>query len=498
MADITSFAPTMRDMNRPTSTAAPALKGARVWMVGAGGTGMSGLARLLVKAGATVRGEDAEGGASVDALRADGLQIVTGAAHGLPTDVDLVVATAAAAMTHPTLAAAKSRDVPIRTYAQTLGLLHEMRTGVSVAGTHGKSTTTCLLTWCLLRAGMDPGFIAGATCTALGGNARPGAATVPSGPFAGRGGLLVTESCEFDRSFHALHPAAAIVNNVEADHLDCYGTLQAIVESFAHFARQLPPAAAGGYLLIAHEGAHREAITKGITAHFETFGQHPKATHRMERAADGLVRVLRDGEETLRWRPRMMGEHNALNATAAGVMALRLGASREAVEDALSDFTGLDRRQQMVGLARMPFGDVRVFDDYGHHPTEIRVTLKALREETRARRLLCVFQPHQHSRTRELLNDFAGAFADADLVLLPDIHSVRDTDADRASVNSAMLAQRIAATGSNVEAVGTLDATLTRLQACLQPGDVVVTMGAGPVWKVARNLVSGGAPTHGV
>jgi UDP-N-acetylmuramate--alanine ligase len=218
----------------------------------------------------------------------------------------------------------------------------------------------------------------------------------------------------------------------------------------------------------------------------------------MERAADGLVRVLRDGEEMLRWRPRMMGEHNALNATAAGVMALRLGASREAVEDALSDFTGLDRRQQMVGLARMPFGDVRVFDDYGHHPTDIRVTLKALREETRARRLLCVFQPHQHSRTRELLNDFAGAFADADLVLLPDIHSVRDTDADRASVNSATLAQRIAATGSNVEAVGTLDAALTRLQACLQPGDVVVTMGAGPVWKVAHNLVSGGAPTHGV
>jgi UDP-N-acetylmuramate--alanine ligase len=236
----------------------------------------------------------------------------------------------------------------------------------------------------------------------------------------------VTESCEFDRSFHALHPATAIVNNVEADHLDCYGTLQAIVESFAHFARQLPPAAAGGYLLIAHEGAHREAITKGITAHFETFGQHPKATHRMERAADGLVRVLRDGEETLRWRPRMMGEHNALNATAAGVMALRLGASREAVEDALSDFTGLDRRQQMVGLARMPFGDVRVFDDYGHHPTEIRVTLKALREETRARRLLCVFQPHQHQRTLHLLQEFAEALTGADAAYIVETRDETD------------------------------------------------------------------------
>ena len=481
-------------MTSPATDAAPSgLRGARVWMVGAGGTGMCGLARLLMAAGARVRGEDREGGEAIDALRRDGIEVATGAGATLPADTTLVVATAAAPANHPTLAAARARNIPVRTYAQMLGALHGVRTGISVAGTHGKSTTTCLLTWVLLRAGMDPGFIAGATCGPLGGNARPGGATVPAGCFAGRPGFLVTESCEFDRSFHNLQPATAIINNVEAEHLDCYGSLEAVVESFRTFARSLPAAAQGGYLLIAHDGAHREAVTRGASATVETFGENPQATHHVDRAADGSVSVRTRGEVTLAWRPRLMGAHNALNAAAAGVMALRLGAAREAVESALSDFAGLDRRQQFVGLARMPFGDVRVFDDYGHHPTEIRVTLRALREATGARRLVCVFQPHQHSRTRMLFEEFAGAFEDADALLLPDIHFVRDAEEERAKVSSAMLAARI---GEKAEAVGSLDAAWARTRTLLKAGDVVVTMGAGSVWKVARALVNGGAACH--
>ena len=481
-------------MTRPATDApAAALRGARVWMVGAGGTGMCGLARLLQAAGAQVRGEDREGGEAIDALRHDGIEVTTGATAALPANTTLVVATAAAAADHPTLRAARARNIPVRTYAQMLGALHGVRTGVSVAGTHGKSTTTCLLTWVLLRAGMDPGFIAGATCAGLGGNARPGAASVPTGPFAGRPGFLVTESCEFDRSFHNLQPATAIVNNVEAEHLDCYGSLEAVVESFRVFARSLPSARDGGYLLIAHDGAHREAVTRGVDAAVETFGTNPAATHAIERAADGTVTVRTRGEVTLTWRPRLMGAHNAANAAAAGVMALRLGASREAVEAALAEFAGLDRRQQFVGLARMPFGDVRVFDDYGHHPTEIRVTLRALREATGARRLVCIFQPHQHSRTRLLLAEFAAAFDDADAVLLPEIHFVRDPEEERTKVNSAMLAARI---GEKAEAVGTFDEAWARTRALLKAGDVVVTMGAGSVWKVARALVNGGAACH--
>jgi UDP-N-acetylmuramate--alanine ligase len=462
-------------------------------MVGAGGTGMSGLARLLAAAGARVAGEDREGGETVDRLRADGIPIAEGPGGAIPDDAALVVATAAAGASHPTLRAAMDRGVPVRTYAQMLGELHRVRTGVSVAGTHGKSTTTCLLTWILLQAGLDPGFIAGATCASLGGNARPGAERVPAGAFSGRPGLLVTESCEFDRSFHHLHPTLAIVNNVEAEHLDCYGSLEEVVDAFQHFAASLPSAREGGYLLIAHEGAHRERVTKGIQATVETFGTNAKATHRMERLEDGTVRVLRGDTVSLQWRPRLMGAHNALNGAAAGVMALRLGAPREAVERALESFTGLDRRQQFVGLARMPFGDVRVFDDYGHHPTEIRVTLQAIREATAPRRLVCVFQPHQHSRTRLLMDDFATAFGHADLVLLPDIHFVRDPEEERTKVSSETLAERVRAAGTSATAVGSLASALERARGSLQVGDVLVTMGAGSVWRVARELVCGGS-----
>jgi UDP-N-acetylmuramate--alanine ligase len=465
--------------------------GRRVWMVGAAGTGMSGLARLLGAAGAVVGGEDAEGGEAVERLAREGVQIRVGTGGELPQETDLVIATAAAKDDHPTLAAARARGVTIRTYAQTLGLLHGARSGVSVAGTHGKSTTTCLLTWCLVRAGLDPGFIAGATCGALGGNARAGAATVPAGPFAGRGGLLVTESCEFDRSFHHLRPATAIINNVEAEHLDCYANLDEVVESFSHFARSLPPAREGGFLLIAHEGAHRDQVCDRVTAAVETFGPQSGAAHRVERAADGTVRVLFRGQETLRWRPALIGAHNALNGAAAGVMALRLGAARAAVESALADFPGLDRRQQSVGSMPSTSGAIRVFDDYGHHPTEIRVTLRAFREAFPGQRLVCVFQPHQHSRTRHLIEDFGRAFEDADRVILPPIHFVRDPESERSLVNSEMVAQRIRAAGRDAVAVPDLAAATAATRAFVRGGDIVVTMGAGAVWKVARSLVGG-------
>ncbi len=494
---MTRFPHTMHCMSHPTAEALlPSLQGMRVWLVGAGGTGMCGLAQLLHAAGAVVCGEDVEDSEAIDRLRTDGMAVTIGHACTLPNDVQRVVATAAAPSNHPTLLAARARGIPIHTYAHMLGLLHQTRTGISVAGTHGKSTTTCLLTWCLLRAGLDPGFIAGATCDALGGNARAGALRVPVGPLAGQPGLLVTESCEFDRSFHQLHPVAAIVTNIEADHLDCYGSLEEVVESFSSFACQLPSATEGGYLLLAHEGAHREAVTEGVSAKIETFGLHANATHRVEISDDGTVRVIHKDGETLQWKPRLIGSFNALNGAAAGIMALHFGAKAHAVQEALADFAGLERRQQFVGCARMPFGDVRIMDDYAHHPTEIRVTLKALRQSMAARRLICVFQPHQHSRTRLLLDDFATSFCDADHVLLPEIYFVRDPETERDRVNSQMLAKRIVKQGVDAEAFPTFDAVIGRLRTTLQPGDVVVTMGAGPVWRIARAMVAGNVSNH--
>jgi UDP-N-acetylmuramate--alanine ligase len=471
------------------SDALGSLRGCRIWMVGIGGTGMSGLARLMRSSGAHVRGEDDTRSAATDRLSAEGIDVTRGGGR-LPADVDAVVATAAIPAGHPTLVAARARGLAVVLYAEALGRVMDDRSGVAVAGTHGKSTTTCLLTWCLVRAGLDPSFLAGATCGGLGGNARAGAGITPRGPWSGQPGLMVAESCEFDRSFLKMRPRAAIIGNVEADHLDCYGTLDAIVEAFHTFARSLPAAEEGGYLLIGHEGAHRERVAAGVRATVETFGMHPKSTHRLELASDGRLRVLNGGRETLRWRPSLLGEHNARNAAAAGTMALHLGADREAVEVALSDFAGLDRRQTFMGLLPGVEPAVRVYDDYGHHPTEVQVTLAAIRQATGARRLLCVFEPHQHSRTRMLLEEFGRAFADADMVILPPIHFVRDDEKERHRVSSATLAERIRHHGSAAHAVADLEAAARMVRHEARGGDVIVTMGAGNVWKVARSLVS--------
>jgi UDP-N-acetylmuramate--alanine ligase len=471
------------------SEALGSLRGCRIWMVGIGGTGMSGLARLLRSSGAHVRGEDDTRSDATDRLAGEGIE-VTRVGGRLPFDVDAVVATAAIPAEHPTLIAARARGIGVVLYADALGRVMDDRSGVAVAGTHGKSTTTCLLTWCLVRAGLDPWFLAGATCGDLDGNARAGAETTPKGTWSGQPGLMVAESCEFDRSFLRMRPRAAIIGNVEADHLDCYGTLDAVVEAFHTFARRLPAERDGGYLLIGHEGAHRERVTSGVQAMVETFGVHPKSTHRLELASDGRVRVLRGAHETLRWKPSLLGEHNARNAVAAGIMALHLGAERESVEAALSDFAGLDRRQTLMGVLPGVEPAVRVFDDYGHHPTEVQVTLGAIRQATGARRLLCVFEPHQHSRTRLLLEEFGRAFGDADMVILPPIHFVRDDENERHRVSSATLAERIRHHGSAAHAVADLEAAARMVRHEARGGDVIVTMGAGNVWKVARLLVS--------
>ncbi len=490
MDEISTKVPTMVDVKNDSLSEWFAnergLQGRQIWLIGAGGTGVSGLARLLQKRGALVSGGDSESSPAVKALQAEGFAISVDPATQIPAECELVIATAAATKDHPQLVAAAKKNIPVRSYAQALGLLQLARTAVCVAGTHGKSTTTCMLTWCLLRAGLDAGFIAGATCSALGGSARAGAATVSKGAFVNAPGFLVSESCEFDRSFHQLHPTTAIINNVESDHLDCYKSLDEIIESFHVFALRLPAAVDRGYLLIAHDGAHKERVTRGARAEIETFGWHPGANYVVEMAVNGLARVHYNHKEILRWQPRVFGAHNVLNGAGAGIMALKLGADRASVQEALTSFAGVDRRLEFVGQREMGAQSVRVYDDYGHHPTEVRVTLEALKNATHPRRLICVFQPHQHSRTRLLLEDFGACFGAADHVLLTDIHFVRDPQSERALVSSQDVADRIRKHGGTVECVGSIEASAARLSEIVQGGDVVVTMGAGPIYRAAN------------
>ena len=476
------------------------LAGARLHFVGIGGCGMSGLARIVREAGAACSGTDMAGSDIIDDLRVDGIEVTLSQTAGeVPSHCDMMVISAAIGPDHPQVCEAQRRGIEVLKYSQLLGRLMIGRNGVAVAGTHGKSTTTSLLSHVLIEAGLDPTFIVGATCRQIGGGCRVGGADRP----------LNAEACEFDRSFHNLHPTHAVILNVEEDHLDVYRNLDEIVESFAVFARSLP---SHGTLLIQHELPHRVAISDELPCVVETIGFDPQAQWRVEvvactdadpaefdvRATTFEVCLHHRGQRVARWINPMPGEHMAYDAAVAAVMAHRLGASWADVESAISSFQGLDRRMQTVGVRRVGDEDavepgdpaVTVIDDYGHHPTEIDATLRALRRHFDPDRLICVFQPHQHSRTRFLMEQFAVSFSVADIVIVPHIYFVRDSEQERHSVRAADLVDRLRKQGVQAMHLYPFGAIVEQLELIVRDGDLLVTMGAGDVWKIARDFLA--------
>jgi len=487
------------------------VKGAAIWFTGVGGCGMSALAQMFAERGARCAGSDRAASSVTRELERRGITVWFDQSRGeLPERCDVVVASAAIPLDHPELLAAQRRGIPMLSYAEALGCAQAGRTAVCVAGTHGKSTTTAMLATAAIEAGLDPSVIVGATCPQLGGGSRLGSETIPAGSLAGRPGVLVAEACEFNRSFHQHRPTMALVNNVEEDHLDCYGSLEQIIEAFRGFAERLPPAAAGGRLLIAHEGAHRREIASGLVCAVSTFGWDPSADYAVsfvddaagagpphDRAVDAapdarIVRVVHQGEEVLRFARPMPGEHNALNAAAAGILSLWLGGERDAIESALGRFGGLERRSQRIGERSLPDGGrVIVYDDYGHHPTECQVTLRAIRDLERPSRLICVFQPHQHSRTRFLLEQFAESFSCCDLVIVPPIYFVRDSEQERTRVSAEDLVERLRARDVHAIHLNHFDAIVEHLDVVCRDGDLLVVMGAGPVGSIAYDFLRG-------
>ena len=465
-----------------------------VHFVGIGGCGMSGLARIVRGLGAVCTGSDMTGSTVTESLAADGIAVTLRQdADSVPDDCELLVVSAAIKDDHPELAEAKRRGIDVVKYAELLGRLMLGRTGVAIAGTHGKSTTTAMLAHALIQGGVDPTFIVGATCEQIGGGSR-----------VGRPDLLIAEACEYDRSFHNFYPTHAVVLNVEEDHLDVYGTLDAIVEAFGDFARLATP---DGSLLIGHDSAYRTAVAAGARCAVETIGYAPQADWHIDLTkpdaetgaqttveASGYlsrqtVTLHHHGQPVCRFTCTLPGEHMAYNAAVAAVTAHRLGADWSAIGTALSNFRGLDRRMQYLGQV----DGVAVIDDYGHHPTEIDVTLRALRDhhqpEQHGGRLICVFQPHQHSRTRFLLDQFAASFSQADVVIVPHIYFVRDSEQDRRAVSAADLVHKLQQTGRIAEHIDAFEDIVDHLRAVCRPGDLLVVMGAGPVWEVAHAFV---------
>ncbi len=490
---------------RPRATEVPCdpmgIGGTRPHLVGIGGCGMSALARLLAASGVPVRGTDMAPTPVTDALAACGIAVGFDQSAGvLDQDADVLIASAAVGQDHPEVAAAHDRGLPVLSYAEALGRLQAGRTGVSIAGTHGKSTTTAMLGCALTDAGIDPAVIVGATCAQLeSGSLAPagdrtgfrlGSTTIRSGAWSGKPGALLAEACEYNRSFHNHRPTVASIGVIEPDHLDIYGSLDEIVEAFRGFARLVPDEADGGRLLIAHEGAQRTHVAAGLACRVETIGFSPAADYSVGfDPSSRRVSVSHHGRELGSWINRMPGEHNATNAATAFALGVILGADAGKLSASLGAFAGLDRRFQLLGDVR----GVRVYDDYGHHPTEIARTLEAVRQSDdpaeRGGKLITVFQPHQHSRTRFLLEEFATSFEQADVVIVPDIYFVRDSQAERHKVSAADLVDRLRTRGVRAMHLYPFDAIVEHLQTIASPGDVVLVMGAGPVWKVGHEFV---------
>jgi UDP-N-acetylmuramate--alanine ligase len=451
--------------------------GRRVHLIGIGGCGMRGAARVLLRRGAIVTGSDAAASDAIGDLLTAGARVTIGqTAPSVPRNAHLVVYSSAIKPDNPELVAARRLGIETIKYAELLGRLMVGRDGVAIAGTHGKSTTTALTAFLLHRAALDPSYVIGAMVEQLGG-----------GSGSGDGSHFVVEACEYDRSFLRLAPRIAAILNVEEDHLDCYANLDEIIDAFGWFA-ELPPAE--GLLVVNGECEAALKAAHRARAAIETFGFGPGVTWQAVnvRPDAGCFRfeIARHGTPVTETSTCIPGRHNVANALAATAIAERCGVPLDVIGRLIPEFRGAQRRLTLRGRVE----GVTVVDDYAHHPTEIRATLQAARDYFNPRRLWVVFQPHQHSRTRFLLADFARSFAAADVVVVPDIYFVRDSQAERERVTARDLVDRIREHGADAAYVPSFERIVGMLTEAVAPGDVVLTMGAGNVWKVADTLVA--------
>jgi UDP-N-acetylmuramate--alanine ligase len=449
----------------------------RIHLIGAGGCGMSGLAGVLLRCGAIVSGSDQVWAKTFDRLEEMGATLTLGHAPiSIPTDCDFVVYSAAIKDENPELKEARRRGITCLKYAEMLGRVMALRTGIAIAGTHGKSTTTAMLAFILRQAKVDPTFVVGAESQQLGG-----------GSGVGDGPHFLVEACEYDRSFWNYGPQYAAILNVEEDHLDCFKDLDGIIEAFNGFASRVSP---NGVIVV--NGADQAAAraVQGVRAKVETFGLHEGVTWRALNIENSRGHysfdIHRDGQFHLHADLESLpGRHQVCNALAAAAMAHYAGIEPIAVAEALARFAGAERRISTRGEV----GGVILVDDYGHHPTEIQVTLQTVRERYPDRRLWVIFQPHQHSRTRFLLDDFARSFGLADQLLVPDIYFVRDSEKERNSISSRHLVERVQANGGRALYLPGHEQIVDYVVKHIQSGDVVLTMGAGDVWKISDELV---------
>jgi UDP-N-acetylmuramate--alanine ligase len=450
----------------------PADRLGRVHFVGIGGAGMSGIARIMLGRGIPVSGSDAKDSDLLADLRELGATTYVGHAAEHVGDASTVVVSTAIRETNPELAAARERGLLVLHRAAALASLMDGRRSVAVAGTHGKTTTTSMLTVALQHAGADPSYCIGGQLVTTGLGAADGS-----------GDLFVAEADESDGSFLMFAPKAAIVTNIEADHLDNYADFAMVKETFARFAERIQP---GGLLVVCADDTVARALgeegtRRGLTV--RTYGEAEDADYRVQGFTPrGLGSRFTVGERTLELS--VPGRHNALNATAAYATAVELGIPADAVAEGLAGFTGARRRLEPKGEA----GGVKVFDSYAHHPTELAADLRATRDyvgELGGGRIVAVFQPHLFSRTKFFAAEFGAALGLADEVVVMDVFPAREDPIP--GVTGELVAKAVPHGRVTYEADG--NAVAGRVAAIAAPGDVIITMGAGDVTMLGPKIL---------
>lgn len=446
-----------------------------VHMVGIGGSGMSGIAEVLLNLGYEVTGSDLVTGSVLDRLRGLGALIHVGHSRGHLGNAQVVIKSTAVQDDNPEIAEARERGIPIIPRAEMLAELMRLRTGIAVAGTHGKTTTTSLLATMFIEAGLDPTVIIGGRLKLFGSNA-----------LLGQGEYLIAEADESDGSFLCLFPIISVVTNIDADHLDYYPDLEAIKHDFTQFMNNVP---FYGLNVVCGDDPGVRDVLPWVRRPVITYGFGEDNDLRGVRLADQPGNRFQ-----IYWRGRFWaevglaqpGRHNVLNALGAVGVVLEVGLPQEAVLRGLEQFGGVSRRFEIKGER----GGILVVDDYGHHPREIMATLETAREFFIGRRIVVLFQPHRFSRTRALFGDFCRAFEEVEQLLLLEIYPA--SEAPLPGVSGLSLAQGIRQVSKTpVEFFSDVPAAVAALPAILRPGDVFLTMGAGNVWQAGQAFLEG-------
>ncbi len=448
------------------------LTGKRVHFIGIGGSGMSGLARIALADGIRVSGSDAKDSSVLSALKALGAEVFTSHEARHIDGADLVVYSTAISSTNPEIVRALELSIPILTRAKALSLLMSEDRAIAVAGTHGKTTTSSMATVAFQACGVDPSFAIGGILTASGSNAHRGS-----------GDFFIAEADESDGSFIEYHPSAAIVTNIEHDHVDFFATPQAVTDAFADFAATIAP---DGFLIYCKDDSGARALGESaLSCSAISYGCDEESDLRIDQIelhpAGSRARALWKGSVVGFIELAVPGHHNLLNAASVLALGLSLDLPAAALLSGLHSFRGAGRRFELKATVH----GIRIIDDYGHHPTEIAVTLDAARRYADTGKLLVIFQPHRYSRTQAFLQDFATSLDKADDVTLLEIYAASEKPI--AGVSAALIAERM----QHGHFIPNFADAADRIVEIAAPGDVIVTLGAGDVNSLGPIIADG-------